>query len=696
MRLKVFICIALALITLGIYRPARHFDFVYYDDLLFLESPGVENGVHWDSVKWAMTAVVAWNWHPITNLSFLATRYIFGSNPGAEHLLNVFIHAANAVLLFLVMVEITKSQKANSLTSPLPSPLPSDGSGEGTAIERRTGFLQENIWPCAMVAAIFAWHPQRVESVAWIAERKDVLFMFFMLLAIFCYTKYAQRARPLPIKIRTSRTRLLMSSPSPLPSPPGEGESPSDSLKQQRSHWSAGSASLWYGLALVFFALSLMSKAMVVTLPFLLLLLDFWPLGGLRIADWGVGSGPSPHPDPLPSHPMGAEREQPSNDRRVRNKTMKATVTRLVIEKIPFFALSIVFCVLTFWAQNANSAVMPLSEVGLAARIENAILSYVYYLGDFFWPAKLSIYYQYTLNFNAVEVTLAALLLAAVTTLCVLEIRRRPYLAVGWFWYLGTMVPVIGLVQVGYNSMADRYTYLPMVGPVLTLVWLVSEWAESKRVRHCIAAAAIIVVIACGVSTRRQLSYWQNSVTLFDRAQALNPLSVYPDLPIAQGLEEQGRWREAATEFRIALTLKVPHDEFVCDIHFARVLAQLGLQHEANKYLESALEIEPNSVIALNALAWSLATDPDAHYRNGARAVELAERACQLTGYEQTYYIGTLAAAYAEAGRFDDAVATAQKAIAHAQQDNQPDLEQNNRENLKIFLAHQAYHEKAN
>jgi tetratricopeptide (TPR) repeat protein len=623
MRLKVFICIVLAVVTLGLYWPARHFDFIYWDDLLFLNSPGVAQGVHLNSLKWAMTGVVAGNWHPLTNLSFAAMRYFYGYNPGAEHLLNVFIHAANAVLLFLVLAKLTTQLNRSILPHPAPLPL-EEGESKSPRLAPRETWQASSptiVWPCAVVAAIFAWHPQRVESVAWIAERKDVLFAFFMLLSLWCYARYSESEK------RKADSGM----------PNGKGKR----------------RDTYYGLALFFFALSLMSKAMSVTLPFLLLLLDFWPLGRLN----------------------------------------RSTARRLVVEKIPFFVLTITFCAVTFWIQRSSAAVMPLNELGIMARIENAILSYVYYLGDFFWPARLSIYYQYVLAFDAGEVSLAGLLLLAVTLLCILEIRRRPYLAAGWVWYLGTMVPVIGLVQVGYNSMADRYTYLPLVGPTLSLVWLVSEWAKPGWTRNFAAAAAIIVVAACAVLTGRQLSYWQNSVTLFDRAAALSSQAIYPHLPIADGLAEQGRWREAATEYQVCLTLKVPPFQFMADLQLATALAHLGFPHEADNYLDAALKIDPNNDEILNDLAWSLATDPDAHYRNGARAVELAEKACQLTSYQQTYYIGNLAAAYAEAGRFDDAIATAQRAIAKAQREHEPELEQKNRELLKLYLAHKTYHE---
>jgi protein O-mannosyl-transferase len=593
MRLKIFICLLLAGVTVAIYWPARHFDYIFDDDLLFLQNEGT--GLNWPSLKWAMTSVVVANWHPVTILSFLFTHQFWGMDPGVEHVVNMIFHAANTALLFLVLTQMT-----------------------GTT------------WRSAAAAAIFGWHPLRVESVAWIAERKDVLFVFFMLLSLLCYGRYA----------------------------PG-------GMKEGRD---AGGAArrpcrnIYYVLALMFFALSFMSKAMVVTLPFLLLLLDFWPLG----------------------------------------RFSRATTYRLVMEKIPFFALTFFFSGLTFWVQKQNQAVSSLQVLGPMTRLENVTLSYVYYLGHFFWPAKLSLLYEYPEHFNAVEVSLAALLLVAVSALCVLQIPRRPYLAVGWFWYLGTMLPVIGLVQIGIDAMADRYTYLPLIGPTISLVWLAGEWGRTQPARNAVAAGAAVILVACVISTRWQLQFWQNSVKLFDRTIAIAPEYEYPHFPLALGLEEQKRWKEAAAEYQFVLAMKFPwlyhpsHFNFIlslADLHLSDVLGERGFQRQANEYLEATLKVDTNSVPALNNLAWSLATSADASLRNGEQAVALGEQACELTQYKKTIYIGTLAAAYAEAGRFDDAVATAQRAIASAQEHGEKDLAEKNQELLELYLKHRAYHQ---
>ncbi len=667
MRLKIFIGLLLTGVTLAVYWPARHFEMIDLDDAQFMDIDPAA-GLNGHGIHWAMTAVVMANWHPVTTFSFLLAHRFFGVNPGAEHGINIIFHAANAALLFLVL-------------------------------QRMTGAT----WRSGVVAAIFAWHPLRVESVAWIAERKDVLFMFFMLLALLCYERYAKRAKESPgpkdnvsaradlsfqesMKLK-ARSPGEMSPPSSRPSPPGEGESSSDSLIRQRSK-ATGRGRVWYALALFFFVFSLMSKSMMVTQPFLLLLLDFWPLQRLT----------------------------------------RSTAGKLVIEKIPFFLLAIVFSALTFWIQKASAAVVSLGAIGVGARLENATLSYINYLGELFWPADLAIIYPFSKSFDTTHVLLDALLLLAISAFCVMQISRRPYLAAGWFWYLGTLIPVIGLVDVGGLAMADRYTYLPMIGPVISLVWLIAEWVGASRPGKVLAASAVAIVLCVGiVLTRMQMMFWQNSCMLFERAAEVSRVNALAQVSLAFGLEEKNLLRQAMVHYRIAGAL-VPGDyyphyrlavclmregypqqamteyevvvadacnpnDYVADLRLAEALTQLKRYGDAAVYLEAALRVNPYSTEAMNNLAWLLATCPDANVRDGARAVQLAERACELTHYNQTIFIGTLAAAYAEAGRFDDAIATAQRAIAMAQQHGQNVLTERNGELLKVYQTHQAYHE---
>jgi tetratricopeptide (TPR) repeat protein len=705
MRLKAFICLLLGGITLAIYWPVRHYPMIDLDDPVFLHPEA--GTLSWHGLERAMTDVVVANWHPITNLSFLLMHQFYGLNPGAEHLVNALFHAANAVLLFWVLARMIS-------TSPLPlspHPLPSDGIGaDGARHDKSQGNdglsrLEPTamepgkvIWLCAIVAGVFAWHPLRVESVAWISERKDVLYVFFMLLSLLCYTEYVQG--------RTKGGWAI-----------GSG---TDDATRRPCHWWNG----YYFLALVFFVFSFLSKATVVTFPFLLLLLDYWPLGRFRDP---VGF-PSPHPDPLRSHQTGAETEQQSNERHIRHKTRRATAICLVIEKIPFFALTVVFCALTFWVHKTHSDIRPLEEFGAGARIENSILSYINYLGKFFWPTNLALPYPFPRSFDPVQVVLSMLLLLAISAECVWQLRRRPYLAAGWFWYLGTMVPVIGLVQVGDQAMADRHTYIPLIGPSVSLAWLIGEWVTNNTMRKYLAIpAAIALLLACVILSRKQIAYWENPSRLFSRTIAVTPDNFVAQSCLATALEYEGRFREAAVHYRVAIALK-PRDyqmhyqlavclsmagkreealteyqtvvaegyntnDYVAAMNYADALMQIGRNGEAVVPLESALRLDPDSTIALGNLAWILATYSDASVRDGVRAVQLAERACELTNYKQTQFIGTLAAAYAEAGRFDEAVAMAQKAIANAQKQGEAGLAEKNRGLLQLYLAHKAYHD---
>jgi tetratricopeptide (TPR) repeat protein len=697
MRLKGFICLLLAGVTLAIYWPASDFTFIYRDDQFFILSPEVATGLSPEGLNWAMTAVVAANWHPITTFSFLLMHEFFGLDPGAEHLVNIVFHAANAVLLFLVLMEMTGG-RAQSPQSSVCSP---EAKGR--------------IWCCAIVAAIFAWHPLHVESVAWIAERKDVLFTFFMLLSMWCYVGYAQgKKNPSELssvkQVKSApRASAGESSPSsafallrrdkPRPSPPGEGESSSEAPRTTdqgaRPNFKskgeidskdspsplpspAGRGRLnrptngpkpeflsrngYYNLALGFFILSLLCKAMVVTLPFLLLLLDYWPLGRLK----------------------------------------RTTIRSLIFEKWRFFGLMIFFCGLTFWLQKRTGAIASLNHIGITARLENSVLNYGTYLGEFFWPVNLAIPYPFPESFDVGQVVLTALLLLAISALCIVQIRRRPYLAMGWFWYLGTMLPVIGLVQLGAQGMADRYAYITLIGPSISLVWLVWQPAFAKASarqgagarlfwKYLTVSAAVVILAAWGLAAERQLQFWKDTVTLFSHSTAVTPENGVAEYTLALGLQHEGRLREAAVHYRITTAVPPDNDHFMANIYFAELLANEGYYSEAEKRVEAALKINANSPLALNNLAWTLATCPDAKARDGARAVGAAEQACELTHYQNPTYLTTLGAAYAEAGRFEDATNMAQKAIALANQDGLDSVAEGNEELLQAYSEHKTY-----
>ena len=616
MRFKILISLLLFAITLAIYWPAAHFEKVNFDDPYFIANNEFPPGINWLSLERAMTGVAVAYWHPITSFSFLVTYQFFGTNPGVEHLVNVAIHGANAVLLFLVLLRYTGAE-----------------------------------WRSAAVAAIFAWHPLRVESVCWIAERKDVLFAFFMLLALLSYAEYAQP----------------------------EGPGTVSKNNQARSLWSCP-----YLLTLLFFLLSFMSKAMLVTLPFLLLLLDFWPL----------------------------------------QRFSRANLRFLVVEKIPLFALTVFFSMFTFWIHRQFGDFRSLGELSFSWRLENAALSYVKYLGQFFYPSGLAVLYPYAKSFDVMEIALAVFLLIAITALCLLELSRRPYLAMGWFWYLGMTVPVIGLVQFGASPMSDRFTYIPLIGPVISMVWLVSEWVSASRFTKWLAAFATGAILAVFiVLTREQIMYWQNTITLFRHTVEVTAENFRPYYPLGTGYKDRGLLRLAAVEYRVDMAIDPKNyqahyhlgdclrlegyrqaalmeykaaisngrdmSDATEDLNLGIALWRMENYREAVARLEVALQVDPHFTEAMGALSWVLATCPDASVRDGTRALSLAEGACKQTDYQQVSYLSALAAAYAEAGRFDEAVLMAQKAIVLAQSQGETASVQKNQQYLQLYLAHQ-------
>jgi Flp pilus assembly protein TadD len=524
--------------------------------------------------------------------------------------------------------------------------------------------------------------------MAWIAERKDVLCGFFLMLTLWAYARYAQAMTSGGWQVTGKRQGL-----SPVTRHP----------------------SLFYWLAILFFALGLMSKAMLVTLPFLLLLLDVWPLRRVE-GFW------------LRVESSKAARKKPS--------TINHQLSTLLFEKWPFLALTAVFCVLTFLVQHGSDATPSLHELGLGLRLENIIVSYWRYLAWTVWPANLAVYYSfpYDSHFYLALWTgwvtgLAALALAGVSALCLQQIGRRPYLAVGWFWYLGTMVPVIGFVQVGGQGMADRYTYIPLIGPVMALVWLAAEkWRTGIFARGLLASLATVAIIASLLQTLHQLQFWKNTGTLSQHTIDVTGENPRAEYILALGLEHQGDIPQAMIHYRNAMTsqpsvkeafyamgrllgqqgkwteaeytysamLGNNPDDFEAHLGLVNVLPHLGRSTEAEAHLKTALQFCPNTPDALNNLAWTLAASGTANLRDGARAVELAERACALTGYRETVMVGTLGAAYAEAGRFDDAVATAQKACVLASELGKPELLKINQQLLELYRQHQPYREATN
>ena len=739
------ICLALALVTLVCYWPATRHHFINLDDQQYIVGNfHVTQGLTWTGMAWAFGTDYASNWHPLTWISHMLDCSLFGLNPAGHHLMGLLFHVANTLLLFVLLKQTTGA-----------------------------------LWRSAFVAALFAWHPLHVESVAWASERKDVLSAFFWMLTLLAYSHYVRR--------------------------PGRAR---------------------YGLAWLLFALGLMCKPMLVTLPFVLLLMDFWPL---------QRAGP---------------------------------VARWVREKIPFLTLSLAASIVTYSAQKAGGAVQSLQNLALRWRIANAILAYGGYLSKTVWPANLSPIYPYPhLPWPVAETIVVAFLLTALSGLFLFLAKRHPYLPVGWFWFLGTLVPAIGFVQVGPQSMADRYMYLPSIGLFILLVWGLDDFVGSwKFKRPALASAGALALAGCVAITAFQLQFWRDGVSLFQRAVQLAPDNALAQNFLGKAFEEQdrsgealdsyfesvrldphnpagqfnlgtalltcgrldeaarhlalalqdspgygmahnnmgvllvkqGRWTEAGHHFVEAIradpdnprayfnlgtvflnlakydeaieqfskALRLQPDYVMARFNLALALVNAGRNSQAQPYLDevlpqfaeavhrdptnaeyrfnfglalleqnkpsdaeeqfaralqlgrddaathyrlalaleqqrkskeaiaqfrAALRLKSDFPEVLNRLAWILSSEPDPKLRDGDEAVKLARQACELTGNKRADCLSTLAAAYAETGRFPEAIATAQTARDAAAAAGEKDAVAEAGELLKMFQSGRPY-----
>ena len=713
-RSQVLVYAGLALVTLALYLPTLQHDFVEYDDQQYVtDNPRVQAGLTWAGFIWAF-GFHAGNWHPLAWLSHMLDSQLFGARAGGHHFTSEVLHTATTLLLFALLKNLT-------------------------------GF----IWRSGAVAALFAWHPLHVESVAWVAERKDVLCAFFWMLTLLAYTRFTENKS-------TAR----------------------------------------YFTTLGVFTLALMAKPMAVTLPFVLLLLDFWPLG------------------------------------RIKNEKSKLkNVWPLVLEKAPFLALSAGACWLTLQAQQI--AIVSTAGLTLPQRFAHTLVAYDHYFWTTFFPVNLAVYYPYVISLDAGTVIVSGIVLALITVLALMNWRQRPWIIFGWLWFLGTLVPVIGLVQVGDQAWADRYTYLPLVGLFVPLVWLAAETIKSKNGARALAGVAGVAML---IMTSMQLSHWKNTWTLFDHAnkvtkenymaitvlasqlakqnkldeaialynQALSYKPTFPETHFFLGnaFDQLGRPDEAVAEYEKALwfkpmqeqthiflgialgkqkkyaeaitnyegALKIAPDSAVTHNNLARIYHTQGKFDDAITHYQAALQLNPKLALAhnnlgilllqkndlaggtmqlreairlnptnsetqfnlalalnqqqqwseaaelfantvgaaftdpkghyeyamalthlhktreamgeyaaallllpdypdaLNGLAWILSTNYEATYRHGDEAIGLAERACNLTGQNDPVKLRTLAAAYAEAGRFAEALTTLQQAQAQATQ----------------------------
>lgn len=640
------ICLAIGLAVWLVFGQTVHFGFVNYDDNVYVyDNTVIQAGLTPANIGWAFSHAVASNWHPLTVLSHMLDCQLYGLHAGGHHLTNVLLHAATAILLFLALREIT----------------------------RATG-------PSAFATILFAIHPLRAESVAWISERKDVLSGLFFVLTLWAYARYARRAF---------------------------------SFKR-------------YAWVLVWFALGLMSKPMLVSVPFVLLLLDYWPLGRFRPTD------------------MDASRQP--------------VLKRLFLEKVPLVLFSAAVGIVTLLVQ---SNAMPTAPAPFPSRLANAFVSYAIYLRQFFWPTGLAAFYPLPAAGHPLWSVAVSLLLVLGISFGAWRCRLRcPWLFIGWLWFLIMLLPVIGLVQVGGQAHADRYTYLPSIGLSLALAWAMADLGVSwKRRWIWLGTAGAAAIVALGWTARSQVACWRNGETLWRTTLARTGPNALAERSLADCLLRQGRYNEAISHYDQALKIApdadalnnlgltflqrgqldpaiyyfdqaskaLPHDLDIAinreatlvliaqtrtnviasnriQPEFAAALNDLGSSFmqkgqtakavssfdKASRVqpdnptilgnlgaalilsgntkaalppLRKAVELDPDSIGAACNLAWALATSPDATVRDGAKAVELARHAETLTHGREIRVLNILAAAYAEAGQFDAAVETAERAL---------------------------------
>jgi tetratricopeptide (TPR) repeat protein len=520
-RLKFLISLFLVAATLAVFGQVRNHAFINFDDNVYItENPHVKLGLTLKGVVWAFTTMYAANWHPLTWLSHMLDCQLYGLNPAGHHLTNLVFHIVNALLLFFVLKRITR-----------------------------------RVWMSGFVAALFALHPLHVESVAWVAERKDVLSTFFWMLTMWMYVHYVEK--------------------------PG--------LKR-------------YLLVLLSFALGLLSKPMLVTLPFVLLLLDYWPFGRFQFG------GAVVHHE--------ADGSISPADRRI-------SALRLVGEKAPLFLLSALSSIVTVVAQQRGGAVVSLETHSIESRFANALVSYITYIEKMIWPSHLAIFYPYPETFPIWKVAGAGLLLVCLSILVIRAARKRPYLVVGWIWYLGTLVPVIGLVQVGSQAMADRYTYVPLIGLSIIVAEgvpdLLGRWRH-RRVALSIFAGLLLSILM--TLTKLQVRHWQNDVTLFRHAGEVTTNNHLSHANLGAALFRQGKYQESIIHSREALRIKPDSAEPHNNIGLA--LAHLGEHQEAIVHWEEALRIKPDFADAHSNLGMALShlgkyQEAFSHYREALR-----------------------------------------------------------------------------
>ncbi len=547
---SLILCLLLVTCTLVVYNSVNQNGFVNYDDDVYVTANRhVQTGLNWGTICWAFSTFDAANWHPLTWISHAFDYQVFKLNPAGHHYTNVLLHCVNVVLLFLLLVEATQQW-----------------------------------WPSLIAAAIFAVHPLNVESVAWVAERKNVLSMLFLLLALWAYQRYAAK--------------------------------PSIAA---------------YSAVFLLFACGFMAKPQVITLPFLLLLWDYWPLRRLQFGSPQTGSAEES------VRPLG----------------------RLILEKMPLLALSVASAVVTLAAQQAGGAVRTAVEYPTAVRIENAIGAYFDYVGRLLWPLRLAPMYPHPGDsLRAWQIGIATLFVIAVSVL-VIRFRGKRYLIVGWFWFLGALVPMIGLIQVGQQATADRYMYLPMIGLVLMLCWGLADWAGERKTRIVALISVVAVALTVlGALTYRQVGFWHDSETLWTHAVAATKDNYVAHINLGETFLNQQRTEEAAVHFRAAIQIR-PGDPVA---HL-----NLGTCERRNRNFGPALQ-EDQAVLRLTSdksLRTYAFVNLGSDYRrlkDYARARENYEAALQLTPETARAFVG-LGVLAEKSSEFDEAAKNYSRAV---------------------------------
>jgi tetratricopeptide (TPR) repeat protein len=611
LRREGMICLLIAVIILAVYWQVGDHAFISFDDRMYVtENPHVQAGLTLEGLRWAFVATDAHNWHPVTWLSHMLDCELYGLNPAGHHLTNVLFHILNSILLFLIF-------------------------------RRMTGSL----WRSGLVAMLFAVHPLHVESVAWVAERKDVLSAFFWMLTMGSYVWYVER--------------------------PAAGR---------------------YVLVLLFFVLGLMAKPMLVTVPFVLLLLDYWPLGRLQRSDVDIFQ----HPDkksPGDTGDNGGKARKQRENHAAQSSPVTGHVHQwaralpLLREKIPLFVLAAASGVITLHAQHNVIKSFELYPFG--TRVANALVSYVTYMGKMLVPTHLAIFYPYSDNALAIwQIGGAAVLLVGITT--AVWILRRSYLTVGWLWYLGTLVPVIGLVQVGLQSMADRYTYIPLVGLFVVIAWGIPELAAKWRYRRtALTVSAGVLVSVLMVMTFAQVKTWENDITLFQHAAGVTEDNWWAHYNLGLALAQKGDGDAAVRHFEESLRIEPRRPDTLMNIGV--IHAKRGNIEAAVDYFSRALRIQPDNLRAhLNAglallqggetdqaishfrVCLRIAPDhPEAHYHLGLALAESGDTDGAVRYFSNTVRLragharahNSLGIALSRKGRIADAAAHFREAV---------------------------------